>query len=223
MAGLFEACRPAFHRLATDGLSVGGYFPVGSEQAVGAPEPDPKAYFEFVPGRHLTDPLMSTVADVYDRLLSVLSGQAAVIVRWIAPMFAQQLPALLERAPPPILRVTHYLSDRGRKIANYPHSDINLVTLLPRATVPGLQVLTDSGWQEIHIDEDSILVLVGDMLELMGGPAADVHRVIGDKERLSASLFVNASADERLPDGRLAGVVFEERLNMVRRVRGDRL
>ena len=54
------------------------------------------------------------------------------------------------------------------------------------------------------------------MLELMGGPAAEVHRVMGDSERLSISFFINANPDERLPDGRLVAAVQEERLRTVR-------
>ena len=59
-------------------------------------------------------------------------------------------------------------------------------------------------------------MLAGEMLELMGGPTAEVHRVVGDRERLSVSFFVNASPDERLPDGEVAGAVLEQRLRMVR-------
>ena len=179
MSRLFEASRPVFHQLATEGLSTHGYFPFRSEQAIGAPEPDPKSYLEFVPGRGLAEPLMSSAADVHGRLLSVLRGQTGVIARGVAPMYAEDLAALLVRAPPPILRITHYPGDRGREIANHPHTDIDLVTLLPRATAPGLQVASDDRWQEIQIDEESIIVLAGEMLELMGGAAAEVHRVVG--------------------------------------------
>jgi hypothetical protein len=218
MSRLFRVWRPVFHRLATSNPTIHGYFPVGSEQAIGAPEPDPKSYFEFIPGRNLPEPLMSTVDDVHRRLMSILRGQTHVIANGIAPMYGEQLAALLKRAPPPVLRITHYPGHRGLEIANHPHADIDLVTFLPRATAPGLQVELDDGWHEIKLDKDSIVVLAGEMLELMGGPAADVHRVVGDSERLSVSFFVNARPDERLPDGKLAAAVLEDRL---RRVRGS--
>jgi len=219
MSSLFKAWRPVFHRPATDELSIRGYFPIGSEQAVGAPEPDPKCYFEFVPGGDLAESLMSTVAGVHGRLLSVLREQTAVIARRVASMRAEHFAMLLDRAPPPVLRITYYPRDKSREIANYPHSDIDLVTLLPRATAPGLQVASDGGWHEIQIDEESVIVLAGEMLELLGGPTAEIHRVVGVDERLCVSFFVNASPDERLPDGRVAGVVLEERLRMVRGAR----
>jgi hypothetical protein len=218
MSRLFQVWRPVFHRLSTGSATIHGYFPVGSEQAIGAPEPDPKSYFEFIPGGNLPEPLMSTVDDVYRRLISILHRQSRLIANGIAPMYAEQLAALLERAPPPVLRITHYPGRSGLEIANHPHADIDLVTLLPRATAPGLQVELDDGWHEIQLDKESIVVLAGEMLELMGGPAADVHRVVGDSERLSVSFFVNARPDERLPDGKLAAAVLEDRL---RRVRGS--
>jgi isopenicillin N synthase-like dioxygenase len=160
---------------------------------------------------------MSTAAGVHGRLLSVLRRQTGVIARGVAPMHAEHLAALLERAPPPILRITHYPGHSGLEIANHPHTDIDLVTLLPRATAPGLQVASDDGWHEIQIDEESVIVLAGEMLGLMGGPSAEVHRVVGDHERLSVSFFVNASPNEPLPDGKIAGAVLEQRLRMVRR------
>lgn len=155
MSLLFKAWRPVFHRLATEELSIRGYFPIGSEQAIGAPEPDQKSYFEFVPGRDLAEPRMSTVASAYRHLLSVLRGQTVVIARGVAPMCAEGLAALLHRAPPPVLRITHYPGRSGLEIVNHPHTDIDLVTLLPRATAPGLQIVADGGWHEIQIDEES--------------------------------------------------------------------
>jgi hypothetical protein len=213
---LFEASRPIFHRLATGGLSVNGYFPYRSERALGAPEADPKSYIEYLPETNLPEPLMSAAAGVYGVLLSVLRGQALAIARGVAPMYAEHLAALLERAPAPVLRITFYASDTGREIGNYPHKDIDLVTLLPRATAPGLQIASQDGWREIRIDPEFVIVLAGEMLELMGGPPAELHRVVGSEERISISFFVNASLDETLPNGNKAGAVLEERLKITR-------
>jgi isopenicillin N synthase-like dioxygenase len=195
---------------------MNGYFPYGSERALGAPEPDPKSYIEYLPETKLPEPLMSAAAGVYGVLLSVLRGQALAIARGLAPMYPEHVAALLERAPAPVLRVSFYAGDRGRKIANYPHTDIDLVTLLPRATAPGLQIASQEGWLETQVDPESILVLAGEMLELMGGPPAELHRVVGNRERISISFFVNASLDEPLPNGKKAGAVLDERLKVTR-------
>jgi hypothetical protein len=216
MSRLFDASRFVFYRLATGGFPTNAYFPFRAEQAIGAHEPDPKSYIEYVPETNLPEPLTAAAADVHGLLLSVLRRQTAVISREAAPMNPKRFATLLQRAPPPILRITFYPSDKGREVANYPHTDIDLVTLLPRATEPGLQVALDDGWHEIQIDAESVVVLTGEMLELMGGPSAEMHRVMGDKERFSVSFFVNASSEERLPNGELTGAVVEERLRKVR-------
>jgi hypothetical protein len=216
ISNLFEASRPAFHELATGALSVNGYFPYGSERALGAPEPDPKSYIEYRPKTNLPEPLMSAAERVYEFLLSVLRGQAVTIARGIAPIYSKQLAVLLERAAAPVLRITFYPSDKRREIVNYPHADIDLVTLLPRATAPGLQVASRDGWRDVEMDAESVIVLGGEMLELMGGPPAELHRVVGNAERVSISFFVNANPDEHLPNGNKAGILLEERLSMTR-------
>jgi isopenicillin N synthase-like dioxygenase len=158
---------------------------------------------------------MLAVGCVHRLLLSVLREQVNVIAQAVAPMSAGRFAALIERAPPPVLRISFYPRDEGRAIANHPHSDIDLVTFLPQATAPGLQVTLDGAWHEAQIDAESVVILTGEMLELMGGPAAEVHRVVGDSERLSLSFFVNADQGEILSNGKLAGTMLEERLRMV--------
>ncbi len=214
---LFRTWRPVFRRLVSGTLTIQGYFPIGSEQAVGADEPDRKSFFDFVPGMNLPEPLLSTAAEVHGLLLCVVRGQIDVIADAIAPTYAERLTALVERAPTPILRITYCQGNQGCNLPNYPHADIDLLTLLPPPTGPGLEIASDAGWREPPIADDSAVVITGEMLELLGGPAAEVHRVVGDRERLSAALFVNASPDERLPDGRLAGAVVQERLRTVAR------
>jgi hypothetical protein len=205
-----------FHELATGGRSVDGYFPYRSERALGAPEPDPKSYIEYRPETNLPEPLMSAAERVYEFLLSVLRGQAVMIAREVAPTYSDHLAALLERAAAPVLRITFYPSDKRREVANHPHTDIDLVTLLPRATAPGLQIASRDGWREVEIDAESVLVLAGEMLELIGGPRAELHRVVSNEERVSISFFVNANPDEPLLDGNKAGAVLEERLSITR-------
>jgi isopenicillin N synthase-like dioxygenase len=159
---------------------------------------------------------MATSTGVYQRLKSVLSEKASVIARGVAPEYAEQLANLLRRAPPPVLRITHYPGQSSLAIVNHPHKDIDLLTLLPRATAPSLQIMSNYGWREVQTNEDAVIVLGGEMLQLLGGPVAEVHRVMATEERLSVSFFVNASPDERLPDGELARAVLEGRLRIVR-------
>jgi isopenicillin N synthase-like dioxygenase len=60
------------------------------------------------------------------------------------------------------------------------HADINLVTGLPRATSPGLQLLGAEGWVDVLPPEDHMVLNSGMMLERLtnGRIPARLHRVI---------------------------------------------
>jgi isopenicillin N synthase-like dioxygenase len=60
------------------------------------------------------------------------------------------------------------------------HTDINLVTALPRATERGLQLQTDDGWVDVVPPADHAVINSGIMLERLtnGRIPAGVHRVV---------------------------------------------
>src|SRR5690606_1349493 len=60
------------------------------------------------------------------------------------------------------------------------HADINLITALPRATAPGLQVLTEDGWVDAIAPEGKVIINTGMMLEVIsnGVIPPGVHRVV---------------------------------------------
>ena len=60
------------------------------------------------------------------------------------------------------------------------HSDINLITALPRATGPGLQLQTADGWADVIPPEGHVIINSGIMLERIsnGKIPAGVHRVL---------------------------------------------
>ena len=60
------------------------------------------------------------------------------------------------------------------------HGDINLITMLPRATAPGLQVRTDGGWVDAIPPQGSAIINTGMMLEHLtnGVIGAGIHRVM---------------------------------------------
>jgi isopenicillin N synthase-like dioxygenase len=75
------------------------------------------------------------------------------------------------------------------------HTDINLVTALPRATARGLQLKTRDGWSDVVPPEGHVVVNSGIMLERLsnGRIPAGVHRVVTDpgsaSERFSVVQF----------------------------------
>jgi isopenicillin N synthase-like dioxygenase len=61
-----------------------------------------------------------------------------------------------------------------------PHTDINLITALPRASGPGLQLLTTGGWADVDAPDGKVIMNSGIMLERLtnGMIPAGVHRVV---------------------------------------------
>jgi isopenicillin N synthase-like dioxygenase len=60
------------------------------------------------------------------------------------------------------------------------HGDINLITALPRATAPGLQVLVDEAWVDAVAPHGQVIINTGMMLERMtnGVIPTGIHRVV---------------------------------------------
>jgi isopenicillin N synthase-like dioxygenase len=72
------------------------------------------------------------------------------------------------------------------------HGDINLVTALPRATAPGLQVRTAKGWIDARPPEGSAILNTGMMLEHFsnGRLPTGIHRVVASPEQEGARIAV---------------------------------
>lgn len=72
------------------------------------------------------------------------------------------------------------------------HGDINLVTALPRATAPGLQVSTADGWIDAVAPEGSAILNTGLMLEHFsnGRLPTGIHRVVADREQEGGRIAV---------------------------------
>ena len=62
------------------------------------------------------------------------------------------------------------------------HADINLITALPRATAPGLQVKVDDGWIDAAPPDGHVIVNTGIMLDHLtnGAIPPGIHRVVAD-------------------------------------------
>ena len=79
------------------------------------------------------------------------------------------------------------------------HGDINLITALPRATAPGLQVQTDEGWVDAVAPEGKVIINTGMMLEQLSNGLIPTgwHRVVAGEgqpgERYSVVQFCHPS------------------------------
>jgi isopenicillin N synthase-like dioxygenase len=83
-----------------------------------------------------------------------------------------------------LTRAIHYPPMPGAPSAGTvwaaPHTDINLITALPRATGPGLQLLTAEGWVDVTPPDGKVVLNTGIMLERLtnGVIRAGIHRVV---------------------------------------------
>lgn len=72
------------------------------------------------------------------------------------------------------------------------HGDINLITALPRATAPGLQVKTAEGWVDATPPPGAAILNTGIMLEHIsnGRLPTGIHRVVADAKQEGSRLAV---------------------------------
>ncbi len=94
-----------------------------------------------------------------------------------------------------LTRAIHYppMADApaGEHVWADAHSDINLVTALPRATGRGLQLQTVDGWRDVVPPDGHVVMNSGMMLERLsnGRIPAGVHRVVAGDDRHAAARF----------------------------------
>jgi isopenicillin N synthase-like dioxygenase len=87
---------------------------------------------------------------------------------------------------PTLSRAIHYPSMQQAPDAQHvwagAHADINLITALPRATAPGLQLQTATGWEDVVAPPHTAIINSGMMLEHLtnGLIPAGVHRVVSE-------------------------------------------
>jgi isopenicillin N synthase-like dioxygenase len=128
------------------------------------------------------DDLVPGIGVVLDELRAQLEALQVRFLRVVAEAIGAD-PNLFDpvlRHGPHLTRAIHYPAiDAGAHHWAGEHADINLVTALPRASAPGLEVLTDHGWVAAEPPEGLAILNAGIMLERMtnGLIPAGWHRV----------------------------------------------
>lgn len=224
----------AKHKYAQDPVKLDGYFsPAVSETAKNHTQRDLKEFFHIYPwGRYPAE-----VSDAARRYYAKASGLAAQLLQWVEDnspaevkaRYSMPLPKMIEGCEQTLLRVLHYPPLSGHEepgaVRAAAHGDINLLTILPAATEPGLQVLgMDKAWHDVPCDFGLLIVNIGDMLEEASGKyyPSTVHRVLNPtgegrfKSRISLPLFLHPNRDVVLSERYTVESYFNERMQELR-------
>lgn len=207
-----------------------GWFPFGSENAKDSKVQDLKEFYHFYPTK---EPLNHNNANTHKLYLQLakLSDYLLKMIQIYSPKdvtskLTQSLPSMTEKTEPALFRIIYYpevnhpeLTAKGA-VRSSAHEDINLITLLPAATQPGLQVKDRNGnWIAVETNVNDIVINIGDMLQEAtdGYYPSTTHRVVnpdenGNQARYSMPFFVHPKPEVILSNRYTAKEYLEERL-----------
>ncbi len=207
-----------------------GFFPASiSEKAKGFQEKDLKEFYHVFPWGQIPPSLKDKVLEYYDSTAEFAAG----LLNWIeefspdaiSSRYSEPLSSMIKDTPKTVLRILHYPPLSGNEkpgaVRAAAHEDINLITLLPAANNPGLQLKLKNGqWIDVPCNFGNLIINIGDMLqEVSGGyfPSTS-HRVINPQQkrqnqsRISLPLFVHPRDEVVLSERYTSGQYLDERL-----------
>lgn len=216
-------------RFTANANSQSGYFsPHQAETAKGLEAQDLKEYFQYWPGGQLPDSVENLTLRYYDAIFEL--GKS--VMSWLQANTSNKLWQLIDKPfeeylsrNQTLLRILRYPPLSGDEpigaIRAGAHEDINLITMLPAANEPGLEIKPEGmGWVPVDAPDGSIVINIGDMLqELTNGILpSTTHRVINPtgsgarRSRLTAPVFCHPYPEMVLSERYTARSYLHERL-----------
>jgi isopenicillin N synthase-like dioxygenase len=186
-----------------------------SETAKGAAYKDLKEFYHlYYPwGRYpsfLSDNTRELFEQTFQMGLTLLGWLQEALPVEIKNQFECDLPAMVAKERT-LQRILYYPALTGEEtpgaIRAAAHEDINLMTLLPAATQPGLQVKDLSGkWHDVNIGPRTMVINAGDMLQELTQKylISTTHRVVNPEgkasvePRMSIPTFIHPKGEVRL-------------------------
>ena len=223
----------AKHKHTFDPAKQAGYFPFRSENAKDYSKKDLKEFFHYYPARNS---LPETTQKYTPQLYKQLYDLSVTLLGWIQEntpdhvrmKYSEPLTAMIENSEETLLRPIHYPpltgSEEEGAVRAAAHEDINLITLLPAATAPGLQVKDLNGnWLDVPCDPGTIVVNSGDMLNMAsdGYFPSTTHQVVNPRgpesrnPRYSMPLFLHPRSNVRLSGEHTSRSYLEQRLREI--------
>jgi len=207
-----------------------GYFSTEiSETAKGASQKDIKEYFHIYPWGRVPASLKADADSYYAQANTLAQELLGWVERYtppeIAQHYSQPLSQMIQDSQQTLLRVLRYPPLTGQEPAGSiraaAHGDINLLTILPAANEPGLQVQDMNGnWIDVPCDFGMLIINIGDMLQeaSRGYYPSTQHRVVNPsgegakKSRISLPLFLHPRNEVVLSERYTAHSYLQERL-----------
>lgn len=210
--------------------SYDGFFPAEmAEAAKGHKTRDLKEYYHFYPWGKCPAELQNEIGQYYNDTLE-FAGELLSWVEQHTPadvktLFSEPLSTMISEGQQSLLRILHYppipADHESDAVRAQAHEDINLLTILPAANEPGLQVLArDKTWMDVPCDFGNLIINTGDMLQEAsnGYYPSTTHRVINpdganmQRSRISLPLFLHPRPDVKLSSRYTAESYRDERL-----------
>ena len=225
----FFASESRFDFLFDEKIQAGYVSLSRSETAKGYAIKDLKEYYAYREGLICPRSTLEHTHVLYEQMIDL----AMLLFSWIDEHMPQaareQLPqsllSMVQDSHEHVLRIIHYPPLTGQEtpgaLRAAPHEDINLITLLPVSTAPGLQVKDRKGkWHDVHCQSGDIVVNVAEMLELAtnGYYYAGTHQVINPpdesskKPRYSMPFFLHPKKEAYLKPGKSSWDFLQQRL-----------
>jgi isopenicillin N synthase-like dioxygenase len=221
------------HEYTFNTQTQAGYFPFRSENAKDYSKKDLKEFFHFYPARNeLPKKTQTHTPQLYQKLHDL----SVTLLGWIQEntpdhvrmRYSEPLTSMIQGSEETLLRPIHYPpltgSEEEGAVRAAAHEDINLITLLPAATAPGLQVKDLNGnWIDVPCDPGTIVVNSGDMLKMASGDyfPSTTHQVVNPRgpasqlPRYSMPLFLHPRSNVRLSEKHTSRSYLEERLTEI--------
>lgn len=200
-----------------------------SETAKGSKQKDIKEYFHVYPWGRIPPQLKEDALGYYREANALAEELLGWVEKYtppdIAARYREPLSHMIQGSTKTLLRVLRYPPLTGLEpegsLRAAAHGDINLLTILPAANEPGLQVQgKDGAWHDVPCDFGTLTINIGDMLQEAseGYYPSTQHRVVNPtgegakKSRVSLPLFLHPRDDVVLSDRYTAESYLDERL-----------
>jgi len=196
-----------------------GYYPYRSESAKSIDQPNLLECFHYYEACGIPEEVHPRTT----KLFAELQSMSAMLLGWleeetpeeIRSTFTTPLPEMVAKIPGKthgLMRFFHYppvgKENLGRD-RNIAHEDAGLLTVLPVASAPGLQVQDMRGnWHDVICEPEAVVLNSADMLQHItnGHYKSTTHRVVtlneyADKPRYSFTYFEDAIRDVEISRG----------------------